>query len=139
MAVAGHGAEGTRTVAQQYQTARAGRPRLRDNFNQLSLFNNGLVKAATEHAGVGDGRKDTAGKDDSQALARELSGHGERAGEKQSPGAGAERSAGTDGGPSARAGLGAEAGLSGGVGDSDAGMGLPPERGPPAATIVHEL
>src|SRR5208282_4010932 len=51
----------------------------------------------------------------------------------------APRNSGAGRGPPVRTDLGPENGLPGGVGDGDAGMDLPPKRGPPAATIVRGL
>jgi N-6 DNA methylase len=126
-------------VAQQLQKARPGRLRLRDQYNQLSLFTDGLVKSAIEQTGVGDDRTDTARREDSQSLAGELSANGERTGDEESPGGGADRGAGTDGRPSLRAGFSAKAGLSGGVGAGGEGVGVAPEREPRAAILAEEV
>ena len=54
---------------------------MRDDFNQLGLFTDGLVDSAAEEIQVSDDRKDTARREDSQTLAGELSANGERRGE----------------------------------------------------------
>src|SRR5208282_1978237 len=51
----------------------------------------------------------------------------------------APRNSGAGRGPPLRTDLSPQNGLPGGVGDGDAGMDLPAERGPPAATIVRGL
>ena len=115
------------------------RLRLRDHFNQLGLFTDGLVESATEQAEVGDGGKDTARRNDSEALAGELSADGERAGEGEPARTNAERSAGVDGRPVVRAGVGAEAGLPGGLGDGDAGVGVAAGGETAAAVQAEEI
>jgi hypothetical protein len=126
-------------VVQQSQKARPRRLRLRDQYNQLSLFTDVLVPSAIEQAGVGDDRTDTARREDSQSLAGGLSANGERTGDEESPGGGADRGAGTDGRPSLRAGFSAKAGLSGGVGAGGEGVGVAPEREPRSAILAEEV
>src|ERR1035437_10583305 len=76
---------------------------------------------------------------DSQALADASPEDAGQAAEQPSTGADAPRNSGAGRGPPVRTDFGPENGLPGGVGDGDARMDLPTERGPPAATIVRGL
>jgi N12 class adenine-specific DNA methylase/adenine-specific DNA methylase len=113
------------------------------NYAQLDLFSTvsaDSTKAAPETAApeteATDAREDAARREDSQALADTSSADGRPIEQGPSAGADAPRDSGTDRGPPLRTDLREKDGLPGRVGDSDGGMGIATERGPPA-TIVR--
>jgi len=76
--------------------------------------------------------------DDSASLARTPATDGRGTAPEQPIGPGSLRDTGADRGSAVRTDVGAEDGIPGGLGDSDAGMGIPADRGPPAAIIVRD-
>jgi N12 class adenine-specific DNA methylase len=118
---------------------------IRVHFNQLALFTDDPVDSTAEETaeGASEGNEgtDSAGRRDPEALAGALPANGSGSGEGESPGSGSVRGAGEGRRPAVRTGVGEKDGLSGGVGFGDAGVGLTPERGPPAdiPAIIREI
>lgn len=110
-----------------------------DRLNQLDLFASPPSDARAQNgiAGADDGRPNSPGTDDSQLLARHAAGHARRAVPKQLAFTDALPDRREDGGTAPRTGGRPEDAISVRLGDSDAGMGAPADRGPPVAIDVE--
>ena len=130
------------------KTGRWQRKPIPDYSNQLDLFagfgiespdEDSEREAATNTPEVIDGQQESVGAEDPRPLDDASPEDGQGLSEEQPFRADAPRDAGEDRGSVVRTADGGEDGLPNSLGDSDQGMGIPADRGPPASTVVDEF
>ena len=118
-----------------------------DYSNQLDLFAELSADVPEQSAAdrtitnevATDERQEPIRIDDPASLDHAPAIHGEGTAGEQPVATGDQRGLGADDGLAIRTGVSTETGIPSSVGTGDKGMGIPADRGPPAATIIHEF